>query len=125
MQGAFTFNLSRRETVLSRPTTTLLSDAALITPSGVLTATTYPLGLSTQSQPVSTAQTIGGFAFGPTLARTSAPLLGADGVDVIPIIAQGKRRQDYEVILGRASLSACADIVWERAAKRLTVRCDN
>lgn len=118
------FDLGREETVLSRPLTQLLADSLLLTVAGAPIQTAYPLGLSTLTQPVTTAQAVGGFAFGPTLARTDAPIAAPDGVDVIRVVARKGDPPRYEVVLGRAALAACTDMVWARAAKRLVVNCD-
>ena len=118
-------NLARRETVMSRPMTRVLSNASLLTPSGALAPTLFPLGLTTAAQPAQTSQTIAGFALGPTLVRTDAPLVAPDGVDMVTVVAHARKKPDYNVTLGRAALAGCSDIVWDRAARRLTLHCDN
>ena len=118
------FNVTRSETVLSRSAGTLLNNAALITPAGDLVPLTYPLGLSTTAQPVRATSLIGGFAFGPTLARTGAPLGSPDGVDVVTVTAHRRKPPAYVVTLGRAALTACSDIEVDRPTRRLTVHCD-
>lgn len=119
------FNLARNETVLSRAMTRVLSNASRLTPAGDLAPTRYPLGLTTSAQPARTDDTIAGFALGPTLVRTDAPLLAPDGLDMVTVVARAGGRPRYDVTLGRAALAACSDIVWARKAKRLTLHCDS
>lgn len=120
--GVLAFNIARRETVLSRPATRLLSTAGLLQPAGPTAPLSYPLGLTTTVQPVTTETAIGAFAFGPTFARTDAPLTPPDGLEVT-VTAKGRETPVYEVTLGRAALADCTDMVWSRRARSLTLHC--
>jgi hypothetical protein len=123
-QGALVFNLARNESVLSRAATSLFERLALMTPTGDVSLTQYPLGLSTRTQPVRTAQTLAGFALGPTLARTTAPLLAPDGIDTVVVTPGGRERPVYEITLGREALAGCGEMIWERRTKRIVITCD-
>lgn len=118
------FRLSARESMLNRPAAQFLDNQQLLTPRGDTQRQDFFLGLSSTVQRASTAERIAGFAIGDAIARTESPLSGADGVDVIAVIADPATPPRRKVTLGLDALASCYEIVWERAAGTLAVRCD-
>ena len=118
------FDVSRQPTLLNRSATRAFDAAGLITASGELREAELVLGLSTQMQPVENNLSVAGFALGSTLARTNAPLHGAEEPDAIIVYADADAPPP-EITLGRGALAQCASISVDRRTRRLTLRCAN
>jgi hypothetical protein len=117
------FGVVDRAAVLNRTAARAYGNAGQITPAGDLAEMPVLLGLSTLMQPVTTELALGGLAFGPTFARTNAPLLGAIEPDAIVVEAEGGDPPPASVMIGAAALERCASISVDRRARRLTLRC--
>lgn len=117
------FGVVERAAVLNRTAARSYGNAGRITPAGELAETPVLLGLSTMMQPVSTELALEGLAFGPTFARTNAPLLGAIEPDAIVVEAEGDDPPPASVMIGAAALERCASISVDRRTRRLTLRC--
>jgi hypothetical protein len=109
---------------LNRAASRFLEQCEALIATGAVQRTDFFLGLSTTTQPVRVNATIGGMRIRTAVARTEAPLAGSDDVGVITVVADPKNPPRRLVTLGRETLSACYDIVWERRAKTLSVRCN-
>ncbi len=117
------FGVVDRATILNRTSARLFGNAGQITPNGDLSELPVLLGLSAMMQPVSTELALERLAFGPTFARTSAPLLGAIEPDAIIVEAEGGDPPPASVMIGAAALEHCASISVDRRTRRLTLRC--
>jgi len=116
------FNTGAQETVFNRPATRQFDIDGAIPASGALAEAPLILGLRTMMQPVTTSLTVEGLALAPAMARTNAPLLGADEEADIVVTAGGDPPPP-SVALGRAALARCAYIRVDRRARTLTLRC--
>lgn len=116
------FNTGAQETVFNRPATRQFDADGAIPAHGQLAEVHLILGLRTLMQPVTTSLTVEGLALPSAMARTNAPLLGADDADVIVVTAEGNPPPPM-VALGRAALARCEYIRVDRRARTLTLRC--
>jgi hypothetical protein len=119
------FTLARPYSMLNRPAANLLQADRALTPAGELEQREFLLGLSSMMQPVEldAAMNVRGLAFGPVLARTAAPIIGADDESAIFVVAETDRAPPSHLTLGREALSACSSMRVNRRAKQLTLRC--
>jgi len=115
-------NTGVEETVFNRTATRQFDADGAIPANGELANINLILGLYTLMQPVTTSLTVEGLALTPAMARTNAPLLGADeGADII--IVGNADPPPPSLALGRAALSRCAYIRVDRRARTMTLRC--
>jgi len=119
-----TYSLSRAETMINRPLAQLMDGQRLLTPLGDVQRRPFFLGLSTTIQMSRTDARVAGLPMGVVIARTPAPLIGSDDVDVITVTADASKPRRRAVTLGRNALASCYDMVWERAASTLALRCE-
>ena len=119
------FMLARPYSMLNRPAASLLQADRALTPAGELEQREFLLGLSTMMQPVefAAAMTARGLGFGPVLARTPSPIIGAEDESAIFVVAESERAPPSRLTLGREALSACSSMSVNRRAKQLTLRC--
>ncbi|HYD72440.1 MAG TPA: hypothetical protein VEF55_04835 [Candidatus Binatia bacterium] len=115
-------NTGAQETVFNRPATRLFDADGAIPASGELAEVHLILGLRTMMQPVTTSLTVEGLALAPAMARTNAPLLGADEEETI-VVTGNADPPPPSVALGRAALARCAYIRVDRRARTMTLRC--
>lgn len=118
------FNLEQPETMINRPAAQFMDEKRLLTPAGDVRAQRFFLGLSTSVQPSRTDTRAAGLPMGLVLARTTAPLVGPDDMDVITVTADAGKPRRRVVTLGRDALAQCYEFVWERASGALSLRCD-
>ncbi len=119
-----TFRPLMAESMLNRRAARHLDEQRLLTLNGEVRRRDFFLGLSTTVQPATTEVQIAGYAIGPIIARTDAPLAGSEDVDVVRATAATEDDKPRVVTLGRQALSHCYEFVWERAAGTLSLRCD-
>lgn len=117
------FGIVDRAAVLNRTAARLYGNAGQITPAGELAEMPVLLGLTTMMQPVLTELALERLTFGPTFARTNAPLLGAIEPDAIVVEAEGDEPPPASVMLGAAAIERCASISVDRRTRQLTLRC--
>ncbi|KAF0172728.1 MAG: hypothetical protein IV086_13940 [Hyphomonadaceae bacterium] len=118
------FRPSMQESMLNRAAARHLDERRLLALTGAVERRDFFLGLSTTIQPATTDERVAGYAIGAVIARTDAPLVGAEDVDVIRVTADAGRPQQLTVTLGRAALAGCYEMIWERASGTLSLRCD-
>jgi hypothetical protein len=118
------FSLARAETMINRPLAQLMDEQRLLTPTGDVQRRAFFLGLSTTIQMSRTEARVVGLPMGTIVARTEAPLIGSDDVDVITVTADAAKPRPRSVTLGRDALASCYEFVWVRAAGTLSLRCD-
>lgn len=116
------FNTGVEQTVFNRPATRQFDVDGAIPANGELTNVNLILGLYTLMQPVTTSLTVEGLALAPAMARTNAPLLGADEDAEITVTGNADP-PPLVIALGRAALSRCAYIRVDRRARTMTLRC--
>lgn len=117
------FNTGAQETVFNRPATRQFDGDGAIPAHGDLAEVHLILGLRTLMQPVTTSLTVEGLSLPTAMARTNAPLLGADDEADIVVTANASDPPPPMVALGRAALAHCASIRVDRRARTLTLRC--
>jgi hypothetical protein len=119
------FDVGGRQTILNRTAARRFDASGEIESNGELVDTHYMLGLSTMMQPVDTELAFQGISFGPTLARTNAPLLGADEEDAVVVQGEPADPPRAGVAIGREALerAGCTSISVDRRARRMTLRC--
>jgi len=111
-----------QETVFNRTAVRRFDSEGAIPASGALAEVHLILGLRTLMQPVTTALTVEGLPLAPAMARTNAPLLGAD--EEADIVVTGNADPPPpSIALGRAALSRCAHVRVDRSARTMTLRC--
>jgi hypothetical protein len=115
-------NAGAQETVFNRPATRQFDLDGAIPANGELANVNLILGLYTLMQPVTTSLTVEGLALAPAMARTNAPLLGADEDAEITVTGNADPPPP-SIALGRAALSRCAYIRVDRRARTMTLRC--
>jgi hypothetical protein len=116
------FNAGAQETVFNRPATRQLDGDGAIPAHGDVAEVHLILGLRTMMQPVTTNLTVEGLALPSAMARTNAPLLGADE-DADIVVTGNSDPPPPSVTLGRAALAHCAYMRVDRRARTLTLRC--
>lgn len=119
-----TFRPLMTESMLNRRAARHLDEQKLLTLAGEVRHQEFFLGLSTTVQPATTDERIGGYAIGSVIARTDAPLAGSEDVDVVRATADADAESPRAVTLGRNALAACYEMVWDKAAATLSLRCD-
>lgn len=117
------FDLVHSASVFNRPASRLFDASGGIVSSGELVSGQVILGLTTLMQPVQTEFRVEGLALGTTLARTNAPLLGADDAETVVVQAEGEDQPPPGLTLGREALAQCGSITVDRRAKTMTLRC--
>lgn len=118
------FSVMRAETMINRPVAQLMDEQRLLTPLGDVQRRPFFFGLSTTIQMSRTDARVAGLPMGAVIARTEAPLVGSADVDVITVTADAASPRRRVVTLGRDALAACYEMVWDRAAGTLSLRCD-
>lgn len=118
------FSLFRPETMVNRPLARAMDEARLLTLTGEVQPRLFFLGLTTTVQMSETETRVLGRPMGVTIARTDAPLVGTQDMDVITVTANAEKPQRRAVTLGRNALAGCYEFIWERAAGTLSLRCD-
>jgi hypothetical protein len=127
LEGAPTsvgFNLMRAETMINRPLAQLMDEQRLLTPAGEVQRRPFFLGLSTTIQMSRADGSMLGLPMGQVIARTEAPLVGSDNVDVITVTADAATPRRRVLTLGRDALARCYEMVWTRADATLALRCE-
>jgi hypothetical protein len=119
------FNVGGAQTILNRTAARRFDASGAITSNGELVNTHYMLGLSTMMQPVETQLSIQGISFAMTLARTNAPLIGADDADAVIVQGDVADPPRPGVAIGREALdrAGCSSISVDRRTRRMTLRC--
>lgn len=118
------FSFMRTETMVNRPLARAMDEARLLHLTGEVQQRRFFLGLTTSVQMAQTDERVAGRPMGVTIARTDAPLAGAEDVDIITVTASTDAPQRKAVTLGRNALEGCYEFIWERAAGTLSLRCD-
>lgn len=119
---AILLNTGVQETVFNRPATRQFDVDGAIPANGELANVNLIIGLYTLMQPVTTSLSVEGLALGPAMARTNAPLMGADE-DAEIIVTGNADPPPPSIALGRAALSRCAYVRVDRRARTMTLRC--
>jgi hypothetical protein len=117
------FNVGDQETVFNRPATRMYDGEGALPANGEVARVDMVLGLYTMMQPVTTSLTVEGLTLAPAMARTNAPLMGADEEEAIVVNGTVDDPPPPSIAIGRAALASCASIRVDRRARTMTLRC--
>jgi hypothetical protein len=116
------FSTGAQETVFNRTATRQFDADGAIPAHGELAEVHLILGLRTLMQPITTGLTVEGLGLPSAMARTNAPLLGADEEDDVVVTADADPPPP-SIALGRAALARCIYIRVDRSTRAMTLRC--